>query len=354
MRHVNFIEHRLQDLRFATRQLLRYRGFASTAVVVPALGIAASVALFGFVDAAMIKPLPYTTPSRLVTVFGTRLDLAPGQNRGAVSYLDFLDWLERNRAFSSMAAYDVRAGFTVVTATGPEHASGLRVTSGFFRTLGVTPLIGREFAPDEEGTATAATVLISYDAWQRRFGGSRDVVGQTVSLQSPWLGDAEPHVVIGVLPPGFHFPMAEHAEFWATIRGAQACWAVRRCRSLQAIARLADNVSVQAASAEMTSVLEQLRREYPDDHRNAEVAKLVPLRDVMLGEVGRVLLMLLAGALLLFVIACTNVMSLVLARTDSRAREVAVRNALGRHRRALCCSSPLKHWFSPRPRRFSA
>ena len=329
MRHVHFIEHRLQDLRFAMRQLRRSRGFASVAIVVPALGIAASVALFGFVDAAMIRPLPYAEPSRLVTVFGTRPDLAPGQNRGAVSYLDFRDWRERNRAFESIAAYDVRAGFTLATTTGPESVPGLRVTSGFFRTLGVTPLIGREFAADEEGRAPAPTVLISYSAWQTRFGGSPDILGQTVTLQSPWLGDAEPHVVIGVLPADFHFPMAEQAEFWATIRRTQACWGVRSCRSLQAIARLANGESVQAASADMTSVLEQLRRAYPDHHRSPEVAKLVPLRDVMLGDVGRVLLMLLAGSLLLLVIACTNVMSLVLARTDSRAREIAVRNALG-------------------------
>ena len=335
MRRVNFIEHRLQDLRFAIRQLRRCRGFATTAIVVPALGIAASVTLFGFVDAAMIKPLPYAEPSRLVTVFGTRPDLAAGQNRGGVSYLDFLDWRERNRAFSSVAAYDVRAGFTLETRMGPERVPGLRVTSAFFRTLGVTPLIGRDFAPDEEGAAAPPTVVISYAAWHGRFGGNPDVLGQTVSLQSFWLGNAEPHVVIGVLPPDFHFPMAEHAEFWATIRRTQACWGIRGCRSLEAVARLADGVSVQAASANMTSVLEQLRREYPDHHRNREVAKLMPLRDVMLGDVGRTLVMLLAGSLLLLVIACTNVTSLVLARIDSRAREIAVRNALGASSRRL-------------------
>jgi macrolide transport system ATP-binding/permease protein len=335
MRRVNFIEHRIQDLRFAIRQLLRYRGFATTAIVVPALGIAASVALFGFVDAALIKPLPYAKPSRLVTVFGTRPDLVAGQNRGGVSYLDLLDWRERNRAFSSVAAYDVRSGFTLETTMGPERVPGLRVTSAFFRTLGVTPLIGRDFAPDEEGVAAPPTVVISYAAWQGRFGGKPDVLGQTVTLQSFWLGNAEPHVVIGVLPPNFHFPMAEHAEFWATIRRTQACWGIRGCRSLEALARLGDGVSVQAASANMTSVLEQLRREYPDHHRNREVAKLMPLRDVMLGDVGRMLIMLLAGSLLLLLIACTNVTSLALARIDSRAREIAVRNALGASSRRL-------------------
>ena len=171
--------------------------------------------------------------------------------------------------------------------------------------------------------------MLSYSAWQTRFGGQPDVLGRTVTLQSPWLLGVEPHVVIGVLPPDFHFTMAEHAEFWATIRGPQACWDVRSCRSLEAVARLADDVSMPTATANMTAVLEQLRREYPDDYRDREIAKLVPLRDVMLGDVRPILLMLLGGAGLLLTIACINVVSLLLARSDSRTREIAVRNALG-------------------------
>jgi macrolide transport system ATP-binding/permease protein len=315
----------MRDLHFAVRQLLRYRGFAATAILVPALGIAASLALFGFVDAAMIKPLPYAEPSRLVSVFGT----LPGLTRGGgASYLDFRDWRERTHSLSALAAFDVRAGFTLVGAER-ERVPGLRVSSGFFRTLGVTPLVGREFAADEEGPAAPPTAMISYAAWHARFGGSPNVVGQTVALQSSWLGEAEPHVIIGVLPAGFQFPMAEHAEFWTTIRKSQACWDVRSCRSLQVIGRLATGILEETATAEMTSIIAQLRREYPAAYRDAEVAKLVPLREIMLGDVSRVLLMLLAGALVLLVIACTNVTSLVLARTDSRAREIAIRNALG-------------------------
>jgi macrolide transport system ATP-binding/permease protein len=274
--------------------------------------------------------LPYREPSRLVTVFGTRPDLAPSQTRGNVSYLDFLDWQERStRAFRSLAAYDVRAGFTLITPEGPERVSGLRVSSGFFHTLGVSLLLGREFRRDEEGPSAPPSVVLSYNAWQTRFNGSPDVLGRTVTLQTPWLSDGQPHVVIGVLPPDFHFTMAERADFWATIRGAPGCWGGRRCRSLEVVARLADSASAQMAAANMTAVLEQLQREYPDDHRNAETAKLVPLSDVMLGNVRPVLLMLLGGAGLLLVIACINVVSLLLARTDSRTREIAVRTALG-------------------------
>jgi macrolide transport system ATP-binding/permease protein len=267
MRRVNVIEQRAQDLRFAIRQLLKHRGFASTAIVILSLGIAASVAIFGFVDAALIRPLPYTDPSRLVTVFGTGPDGAQDQTRGPVSYLDFLDVRERTRVFDSIAAFDVRAGFTLITPAGPQRVPGLRVTSGFFRTLGVAPLLGREFLSEEEGPSAPPTVVLSYSAWQTRFGGSPDVLGRTVTLQSPWLSGAQSHVVIGVLPPDFHFTMAEHAEFWATIRGPQACWNMRSCQSLETIARLADGVSLQTASANVTSVLAQLRREHPDDLR---------------------------------------------------------------------------------------
>lgn len=329
MRRVNVMEHLVQDLRFALRQLLKHRGFASTAIIVLTLGIAGSVAIFGFVDAALIRPLPYRDPSRLVTVFSARPDLAPGQTRGSVSYLDFLDWRARTRAFESIAAYDVRAGFTLTTPSGPERVPGLRVTSGFFRTLGATPVLGREFRADEEGPSASPTVVLSYGAWQTRFAGSPDVLGRTVTLQSPWLAGGEPHVVIGVLPPDFHFALADHVDFWATIRGAQACWDVRSCRSLQAVARLAPEASMPVATANITSIIEQLRGAYPDDHRNHEIGKLVPLRDVMLGNVGPILVMLLAGAGLLLVIACANVMSLFLARSEGRTREIAVRQALG-------------------------
>src|SRR3954447_3541087 len=329
MRHVNFLEHRIQDLRLAVRQLLKYPGFACTAVLVLALGIAASLTIFAFVDAALIRPLPYEEPSRLLTVFGARPDLASAQTGGDVSYLDFVDWQARNRAFRSIAAFDVRTGFVLTRDAGPERVAGLRVTSGFFRTLGVKPLLGRDFHRDEEGPSAPPTVMLSYSAWQARFGGRPDILGRTVTLQAPWLSDGEPHIVIGVLPAGFQFAMAERAEFWVTIRGAQGCWGVRRCRSMLAIARLADGATAQTAAANMTSVLEQLRNDYPADHRNPEIAKLIPLRDVMLGDVRPILLMLLGAAGLLLVIACINVMSLLLARTDTRTHEISVRNALG-------------------------
>jgi macrolide transport system ATP-binding/permease protein len=321
MRRVTFVEHRIQDLRFALHQLRKHPGFAATAIGMLALGLCANVAIFGFVDAALVRPLPYQDPLRLVTAFATRPDLAPGQRRGYMSYLNFLDWRARSRAFSSIAAYDVRAGFTLMTSAGAQRVSGLRVTSGFFRTLGVTPVLGREFNRDEEGPVALPTVMLAYSAWLARFGARPDVLGQIVTLQG------EPHVVIGVLPRHFYFPAAEHADFWATIRGSQACWELRGCRSLETVARLADGVSVQTATADLDAIVRHLQSEYPDP--NPAVAKLVSLRDVMLGDIRPIMLMLLGGTALLLLIASINVVSLLLARSDSRRREIAVRNALG-------------------------
>lgn len=317
------------DLRFALRQLLTHRGFTVTALLVLTLGIGGSLTIFGFVDAALLKPLPYREPSRLVTAFATRPDGAQGQMRGSASYLAFVDWRARAQAFEAMAAYDVRGNFTMVTPAGPERVPGLRVTSGFFRTLGVTPALGRDFLPTEEGPAGVPAVVLSHAFWQTRFGGSPDVLGRTVTFQSPWLSAAEPHIIVGVLPRDFHFTMASHADLWATIRGRQACWDVRTCQSLEVIARLGPGASNEMAAANLTSVFEQLRKDYPQEQKEPMVAKLVPLREVMLGNVQPILLMLLGGAALLLVIACINVVSLLLARSESRAREIAVRQALG-------------------------
>jgi predicted permease len=338
MRGVGFIEDRIQDLRFAFRQLRKHPAFAATAVVMVALGLGANVAIFAFVDAVLVRPLPYADPSRLVTAFAARPERAPRQVRGNVSYQDFLDWREQARAFRSMAAYDVRPGFTLATPDGPLRVPGLSVTAGFFRTLGVTPMLGREFRPDEEGRAATPTVILSHPAWQTRFGGRPDVLGQTLTLQG------EPHIVIGVLPPDFHFALAGQAAFWTAIRGQQYCWEHRGCRSLEAVARLADGVSAETAAADLTSVVQELRNRYPDSHRNPETAKLVPLREVILGDVRPVLLALLCGAGLLLVIACINLVSLLLARSDSRSREMGTRRALGASTTRLVLQLTTEAW----------
>jgi predicted permease len=316
-RSIPLVENLLRDARFAIRQLRKNAGFTTTAILMLALGMCASVAIFAFVDAALIKPLPYGDPSRLVGVF----ERVPTIARSNLSYPDYLDWKARNTVFTSLDAYQ-RRGFTLTTAAGAQPARGARVSDGFFRTLGVSPVLGRDFHSGEDLPAAPRTVLLSYAAWQNRYGGKPEALGQIVTL------DGTPNVIIGVLPRDFHFPLVEPAEFWTTIHASGSCDLRRSCHSLYGVARLKDGVSLDAALAEVTSIARQLERQYPDSNRD-QGAALAPLADVIVGEIRPILLVLLSGAGLLLLIASVNVASLLLVRSESRRREIAVRNALG-------------------------
>ena len=308
----------LYDLRFALRQLWKNPGFAAVAIFMVVLGVCANVAIFGFVDAALIKPLPYRDSSRLVGVF----DSNTTGSRYTTSYLDFLDWRNLNKVFTSIDVYAANGGFTLSTASGSQQVTGTRVSPGFFRTLGVSPVLGRDFHPDEDSPSAPHTVVLSFAAWQKWFGGRPDALGKTVVLYGV------PNVVIGVLPRDFHFAPAGTAEFWGIAHASDYCEQMRGCRNLYAVARLKDGVPIQTALADMESIARQLAKQYPDSNRD-QGANIVPLSGVIVGDVRPILLTLLSGAGLLLLIACTNVASLLLARSDSRKREIAVRGALG-------------------------
>jgi predicted permease len=313
MRGLSAIGNLSQDFRYTIRQLRKNPGFATAAIIVLALGIAGAVMIFGFVDAALIQPLPYRDPSRLVAVF----ESSPHNARSIVSYLDLTDWKTFNTVFNSIDAYALNGGFTLTDAKSAERVTGTRVSPGFFRTLGVTPTLGRDFS------AAPNTVILSYAAWQKRFGGRPDVLGSAVTL------NGARSTIIGVLPPDFHFAPYGGAEFWGTLRSSDPCERVRGCHNLNTIARLKDGVSIGTASADMRSIAEQLRRQYPDSNRDFGSANLTPLSEVIVGDVRPILLVLLSGAGLLLLIACVNVTTLLLARSDKRQREISVRAALG-------------------------
>ena len=306
-----------RDLRFALRQLMRNRIFAVTAIVVLALGIGASTVIFSFADAALIEPLPYPAPSRLVSVFET-VASCPLCN---VSYQNFRDWQRLAHSFRALEVWGY-ARYALAAQGGTESAQGARISDGFFRTLGVSPMLGRDFYAGEDKTGAPRTVLLSYAAWQKRFGGDAAIVGHTVTL------DDVRYAIIGVLPKEFHFAPRGEAEFWVALNDPPGCDQRRACHGLFGVARLQDGVTVAAASAEMRSIAGLLARQYPDsNHGYGAVA--VPLSDAVIGEIRPVLRAVLCGAGLLLLIAYVNVMGLLLVRTESRRQEMAVREALG-------------------------
>jgi macrolide transport system ATP-binding/permease protein len=320
---IPFLESVVQDLRFTFRQLRKNPVFTVTATTMVALGIGASVAIFAFVDAALIKPLPYQNPSRLLFVTETTPDIP----RAAISYLDYLDWKKLNRVFDSMDVYSQR-GYTVSTSAGMEMVDGARVSDGFFRTLGVGPLLGRNFYPGEDLPEAPRTVILSYASWQKRFGGKQEIIGQPITLHEL------PYTIVGVLPQNFHFAPVENAEFWTTLHPGGDCDERRSCHYLNGVARLKDGVSIEAALADVTRIAKDLEAQYPDSNRN-QGATVAPLAEVIVGDVKPVLLLLLGGAGLLLLIACINVASLLLVRSETRRRELSVRRALGATRARL-------------------
>jgi predicted permease len=317
---LSLVETLSQDLRYTIRQLRKNPGFAVTAILVLTLGIGATVSIFSFADAALIKPLPYREPSRLVVIFGT----IPLGSRFHLSFPDYYDLKKLNKVFTSFEVYDSN-GFMLSTPDGGQLAPGGRVSAGFFRTLGVTPILGRDFLPGEDKPSASRTVILSYAAWQSRYGKRADVLGQTVTL------DGHLNTIIGVLPPEFHFAPAAPADFWAAEHDESSC---RACHWLFGLARLKDGVSIQTAQAEMTTIARQLATQYPDSNRDQGEA-VVGLPEVIVGDIRPIILVLLGGAALLLLIAIVNVASLLLVRTESRKREIAVRGALGASRRRL-------------------
>ena len=308
-----------QDIRYGLRQLRKAPGFTFTAVLTLALGIGANTAIFVFINAVLIKPLPYKDPSRLVHLYES-IPLGP---RFHLSYPDYQDWKRDNKVFNSLDVY-MPEGFMMNTADGLRQTDGARVSSGFFRTLGVSPILGRNFYDGEDRPEAARTVLLTYSAWQRRYGLNPNVIGQSVVL------DRDTYSIVGVLPREFSFPPAEPADFWAILKPGTC----RGCHGLFGVARLKDGIDFGTAYADIKTVAQNLSKQYPDTNRE-QWAYMLPLTEVIVGDIRPVLLVALFGAGILLMIAGVNVANLMLVRAESRKREIAVRGALGASRRRL-------------------
>jgi putative ABC transport system permease protein len=295
--------------------LLRNSGVTIIAIITLALGIGANTAIFSVVNAVLLRPLPYRDADRLVALSEDSPQV-PGMS---ISYPNLLDWQEQNQVFESIAAY-VRGSFNLTGANEPERLQGRSVSPSFFSTLGVKPALGRDFAPKEDEPGALPVVILDYGLWQRRFGADPRIIGQTLSLNN------ESFTVIGVAPAGFRFgrPMDLYVPLILPPE-------VRSSRGdhpgMYAIARLKPNVTIERARADMNTIAARLRQQYKENAGNS-VAVTTLLEDTV-GDVRPALLILLGAVGFVLLIACANVANLLLARAATRAKEIAIRRALG-------------------------
>lgn len=318
-----------QDFRYALRQFQTNRVFAIVSILVLALGMCASIAIFSFVDAALLKPLPYGDPDRVLMVTESSAVLP----RAWLSYYNYLDWKKLNQVFSSLDVYHV-TGYLLSTPGNAELVNAVRVSDGFFRTLEVTPILGRDFRTGEDLPGAPQTVLLSYATWQKRFGARKEVLGESVTL------NGVPYTIVGVLPATFQFsPQLSYsvrgdAEFWTTLHANDYCGHHRGCHNLIGIGRLKKGITVETARANIKAIAAQLEIQYPSDNRG-QTSFVEPLAQALVADIRPVLLALFGGAGLLLLIACLNVSTLLLVRSEGRKREIAVRGALGASRLRL-------------------
>src|ERR1700731_1004513 len=312
-----------QDLRYALRQLHKSPGFAAVAVVTLALGIGANTAIFSVVNGVLLRPLAFKDPDTLVRVWHVPPPASfPGMTRFSVSAANYFDWENQNHVFDRMAIYTYR-GFALTEGDKPEQVAGCAATSGFFSTLGVQPILGRAFTPEEDQPGHSNVVVLSHRLWQEHFGANPAIVGQNINL------DGQSYLVAGVMPATFKFP--DFAQMWTPMAWTDKERAVRGEHHSVVIARLRPGVELKQAQAEMTTISSRLEQQYPADDKGWGTV-IIPLREQMVGDVRPALLILLGAVAFVLLIACANVANLTLAKTFARRKEIAIRSALGARR----------------------
>jgi putative ABC transport system permease protein len=318
----------LQDIRFGLRMLLKSPSVSIVATIALALGIGANTAIFSVVNAVLLRPLPFPDSESLVAVFETNLER--GLQRGSHSYPNFMDIRAQNTVFEHMSSY--HGGDFIMTGRGePARLQGSVVTADLFPLLGIQPILGRTFLPDEDKpTETGRVVILSHALFQQRFGGDPSIINQRITL------DGVSFTVIGVMPASFEFPIQnDPVELWTTIAGdasgSEPVTTQRGAHFLQVIARLKSGVTKEQAQAELTTIASRLEQQYPDTNTRRSL-RMEPALTALVGDVRPALLILLGAVACVLLIACANVANLLLARATSRHKEMAIRSALGASR----------------------